>query len=146
MSTLDFSRFTEKAAEAVQSAQAEARRRNQQQVDLWHLPPGIQTASPGGADATTISLGSVRKPAAVQAIIVQATAELAQSPIEQRGGFRAIADEVRELERRKMVEALIETGGVQNLAAALIQMPLRTFATKLKRYAITADEWSAPKR
>ncbi len=37
MSTLDFSRFTEKAAEAVQSAQAEARRRNQQQVDLWHL-------------------------------------------------------------------------------------------------------------
>lgn len=116
------------------------------EVDLWHLPPGIQTASPGGADATTISLGSVRKPAAVQATTVQATAELAQSPIEQRGGFRAIADEVRELERRKMVEALIETGGVQNLAAALIQMPLRTFATKLKRYAITADEWSAPKR
>jgi len=37
MSTLDFSRFTEKAAEAVPSAQAEARRRNQQQVDLWHL-------------------------------------------------------------------------------------------------------------
>ncbi len=35
--SLDFSRFTEKAAEAVQSAQAEARRRNQQQVDLWHL-------------------------------------------------------------------------------------------------------------
>jgi ATP-dependent Clp protease ATP-binding subunit ClpB len=34
---MDFNRFTEKAAEAVQSAQAEARRRNQQQVDLWHL-------------------------------------------------------------------------------------------------------------
>ena len=34
---LDFSRFTEKAAESVQAAQAEARRRNQQQVELWHL-------------------------------------------------------------------------------------------------------------
>jgi ATP-dependent Clp protease ATP-binding subunit ClpB len=34
---LDFNRFTEKAAESVQAAQAEARRRNQQQVDLWHL-------------------------------------------------------------------------------------------------------------
>ena len=37
--------------------------------------------------------------------------------------------------------ALAATGGVQNRAAELIQMPLRTFVTKLKRYAITAADW-----
>jgi ATP-dependent Clp protease ATP-binding subunit ClpB len=37
MSAIDFNRFTEKAAAAFQAAQSEARRRNQQQVDLWHL-------------------------------------------------------------------------------------------------------------
>ncbi len=56
--------------------------------------------------------------------------------------FRPIADEVRALERLRMVEALRATGGVQNRAAELIEMPLRTFATKLKRYRIAASDWS----
>jgi hypothetical protein len=30
---------------------------------------------------------------------------------------------------------------VQNRAAALIEMALRTFVTKVKRYAITPAEW-----
>ncbi|MBK1857907.1 ATP-dependent chaperone ClpB [Cerasicoccus arenae] len=34
---MDFNRFTEKAREAVMSAQNEARRRNHQQIDGWHL-------------------------------------------------------------------------------------------------------------
>ena len=55
--------------------------------------------------------------------------------------FRPIDDEVRELERRRMIEALAATGGVQNKAAELIEMPLRTFVTKLKRYAISAADW-----
>jgi transcriptional regulator with GAF, ATPase, and Fis domain len=40
-----------------------------------------------------------------------------------------------------MVAALRATGGVQNRAAALIEMALRTFVTKVKRYAITPSDW-----
>ena len=50
--------------------------------------------------------------------------------------FRPIKDEVRELERTRMVEALRAASGNQTLAAAMIEMPLRTFVTKLKQYAI----------
>ncbi|TMQ10563.1 MAG: FHA domain-containing protein [Deltaproteobacteria bacterium] len=66
----------------------------------------------------------------------------ATTPAPSVDGFRPIADEVRELERARMIAALRATGGVQNRAAALIEMPLRTFVTKVKRYAITASEWS----
>ena len=50
--------------------------------------------------------------------------------------FRPIKEEVRELERRRMIEALRAADGNQTYAAALIEMPLRTFVTKLKQYAI----------
>ena len=50
--------------------------------------------------------------------------------------FRPIKDELREVEARRMVEALRAAGGVQTLAAALIEMPLRTFAAKVKQYGI----------
>jgi len=55
--------------------------------------------------------------------------------------FRPIDDDVRELERARIVEALAATRGVQNKAAELIAMPLRTFVTKLKRYGITPADW-----
>ena len=55
--------------------------------------------------------------------------------------FRPIEDELRELERTRMIEALAATGGIQNRAAELIHMPLRTFVTKLRRYAITSADW-----
>ena len=48
--------------------------------------------------------------------------------------FRPIKEEIRELERRRMAEALEAAGGNQTLAAALIEMPLRTFVAKLKQY------------
>lgn len=51
--------------------------------------------------------------------------------------FRLIEDEVRELERTRMIEALAAMDGIQTKAAELIGMPLRTFVTKLKRYSIT---------
>jgi len=50
--------------------------------------------------------------------------------------FRPIADEIRDLERRRMREALAASGGVQMRAAALIGMPLRTFVTKLGLYGL----------
>jgi two-component system response regulator AtoC len=50
--------------------------------------------------------------------------------------FASIADEVRELERRRMTEALEAAGWVQTRAAELIGMPLRTFQQKAKVYGL----------
>src|SRR6185503_12312531 len=50
--------------------------------------------------------------------------------------FRPIKDGVRELERRRMGEALRAAHGNQTFAAALIEMPLRTFVAKLKQYGL----------
>jgi DNA-binding NtrC family response regulator len=58
------------------------------------------------------------------------------SPAGGPAGFRRIADEVQELESRRMREALDESGGNQRRAAELIGMPLRTFVTKLKQYGL----------
>ncbi|MCY1021434.1 sigma 54-interacting transcriptional regulator [Pyxidicoccus sp. MSG2] len=55
-----------------------------------------------------------------------------------RRTFRPLAEEVHELERQRILEALETTGGVQTRAAQLIGMPLRTFAFKLKRYRISS--------
>ncbi|HTE56216.1 MAG TPA: sigma 54-interacting transcriptional regulator [Kofleriaceae bacterium] len=54
--------------------------------------------------------------------------------------FRPIKQEVRELERRRMVEALRAAHGNQTLAAALIEMPLRTFVAKLRQLAIDVKD------
>jgi DNA-binding NtrC family response regulator/pSer/pThr/pTyr-binding forkhead associated (FHA) protein len=56
----------------------------------------------------------------------------AQGSPERR--FQNIYDELRDLERARMAEALDAAGGVQARAAELIGMPLRTFVTKLKQY------------
>jgi DNA-binding NtrC family response regulator len=50
--------------------------------------------------------------------------------------FRAIADELKELERKRMAEALAASGGVKTKAAQLIDMPIRTFTLKLKQYKL----------
>lgn len=63
----------------------------------------------------------------------------APAPRDERK-FRPIEDEVRELERARMSEALAVTGGNQTRAAELISMPLRTFVTKLKQYGLSARE------
>ncbi|RKH38307.1 sigma-54 interaction domain-containing protein, partial [Corallococcus sicarius] len=52
--------------------------------------------------------------------------------------FSNLAEELRTLERQRMVEALEATGGVQTRAAQLIGMPLRTFAFKLKQHRIAS--------
>jgi two-component system, NtrC family, response regulator AtoC len=52
--------------------------------------------------------------------------------IEAAPSFRPLAEEVRELERRRMTEALAAAGGVKTRAAQLIDMPIRTFTHKLK--------------
>jgi two-component system, NtrC family, response regulator AtoC len=100
------------------------------ELELWHLPPALATAARRSRDEHAFD---------------RETAPSGVGPGEPEavppGGFRPIADEVRDLERARMIAALRATGGVQNRAAALIEMPLRTFVTKVKRYAITPAEW-----
>ena len=50
--------------------------------------------------------------------------------------FRPINEEIKELERRRMEEALAAAGGVKTKAAQLIDMPIRTFTLKLKQYKL----------
>ena len=46
-------------------------------------------------------------------------------------------EEIRQLERRRIAEALEAAGGVQVKAAELIGMPLRTFAGKVRLYGLS---------
>lgn len=52
------------------------------------------------------------------------------------GEFVPIDDEIRELERIRMSEALAAADDIQTVAAELIKMPLRTFQTKAKLYGL----------
>jgi DNA-binding NtrC family response regulator len=45
--------------------------------------------------------------------------------------FRPLDEEIRALERERIEQALAAAGGNQRKAAALLSMPLRTFATRL---------------
>ena len=64
-----------------------------------------------------------------------AVAELPAEPV-AGATFRPITDELKELERRRMAEALAAAGGVKTRAAQLIEMPIRTFTLKLKQYKL----------
>ena len=57
-------------------------------------------------------------------------------PSEPPTPFRPISEELRDLERRRMAEALAAAGGVKTRAASLIEMPIRTFTLKLKQYRL----------
>ncbi|MFH1529936.1 MAG: sigma 54-interacting transcriptional regulator [Pseudomonadota bacterium] len=69
----------------------------------------------------------------------------ATDPFEQRR-FQNVRDELRDLERTRMVQALEATDGTQNRAAELIGMPLRTFAARMREYRIPSRQRCAPAR
>ncbi|WP_433934514.1 sigma 54-interacting transcriptional regulator [Sorangium cellulosum] len=50
--------------------------------------------------------------------------------------FRPLGEEIKDLERQRIQEALDAASGVQTRAAALLGMPIRTFTSKLKQYGI----------
>jgi two-component system, NtrC family, response regulator AtoC len=50
--------------------------------------------------------------------------------------MRRLSDEIEELERQRMTEALSRTNGVKTKAAAMIGMPIRTFNMKFKQYGL----------
>ena len=113
------------------------------EVDVWHLPSTVTAAARAADDAAFAA------PAPRPAESRELPRASSPSPAALASGtrtFRPIADEVRDLERQRMIDALAATGGVQNRAADLIEMPLRTFVTKLKRYQISPADWSAPAR
>ncbi|HZF54590.1 MAG TPA: sigma 54-interacting transcriptional regulator [Polyangiaceae bacterium] len=75
---------------------------------------------------------------------LEEAAPIPSSDVRRR--FRPIDEEVRELERTRMAEALAVAGGNQTRAAELIAMPLRTFVAKLKLYDIPRRSESFGKR
>ncbi|MGE0395627.1 MAG: sigma 54-interacting transcriptional regulator [Kofleriaceae bacterium] len=100
-------------------------------IELWHLPEALAAAARRERDHDHQISPTTSAPHLVQPPPMTVPA----------GAFRPIADEVRELERSRMIAALRASQGVQNRAAELIEMPLRTFVTKLKRYGITPADW-----
>jgi two-component system, NtrC family, response regulator AtoC len=54
--------------------------------------------------------------------------------------FAPIEDEIRELERTRMGQALAAADGNQTAAAELIKMPLRTFQAKAKVYGLRRQD------
>jgi two-component system response regulator AtoC len=75
------------------------------------------------------------------------TAPAAAPPIPQgAAGLPRLADEVQEVERRRILEALARAGGVRVRAAALLGVPLRTFSDKLKRLGLDGSAGRPPRR
>jgi two-component system, NtrC family, response regulator AtoC len=85
------------------------------QIEVWHLPERISGVGVTDEAVTAIPTGG---------------------PPAGAPKLRPIAEELRELERRRMVEALEAADGVQRKAAELIGMPLRTFVMKYKQYGL----------
>jgi two-component system, NtrC family, response regulator AtoC len=83
-------------------------------VELYDLPEGL-----GGATQT-----------------LTPRRELPPVAVDAGTTFRPIAEELREVERKRMAEALVAADGVRTRAAQLIEMPIRTFTLKLKQYKL----------
>ena len=55
------------------------------------------------------------------------------------GAFRPLYQEIADLERNRIADALAAKDGNQTRAAELLSMPLRTFQTKVRQYGLTRD-------
>jgi two-component system response regulator AtoC len=50
--------------------------------------------------------------------------------------MRKLSDELEEIERLRMTEALARAHGIKTKAAALLGMPIRTFNMRVKQYGL----------
>jgi two-component system response regulator AtoC len=82
------------------------------------------------------STGGVVEPRDLPPQLVASAAAPAAPGAAPAGVCRPIAEELRELERRRMAEALVATNGVMARAAERIGMPVRTFFHKHKQYGM----------
>ncbi|CAN99371.1 Sigma-54 dependent transcriptional regulator [Sorangium cellulosum So ce56] len=60
-------------------------------------------------------------------------------PVESLTHFRPIAEEIAELERKRMLQALHLASWNQTRAALALGMPLRTFVTKMRQYDLRKE-------
>lgn len=88
-------------------------------IETWHLPAKL-----GGPS----SVASPRE---------QVSASAQSPPDEAAMQFRPLEAELRELERKRILEALKVADGSQTRAAELLGMPRRTFFAKTKHYGLT---------
>jgi DNA-binding NtrC family response regulator len=98
-------------------------------VEPWELPPLGRPASvqpPPVPDAAAAGTGVGRAGSS--------------PPAPAAGKFRPLADEIRELERTRITEALAASAGVQTKAAELLAVPVRTLFAKLRLYGIDPKE------
>jgi transcriptional regulator with GAF, ATPase, and Fis domain len=108
-------------------------------IEEWHITERLGSSRRDGPTSSPRSDGplSSRRP-------FDEVTPVPSSDIHR--AFRPIDEEIRELERARMAEALIAAGGNQTRAAELIAMPLRTFVAKLKLYDIPRQRESLGKR
>ncbi len=101
-----------------------------------HLPahvagprrPASESAAPSPAAAPGHALSPEPAPAA--------DAAASGPPDSDREPLRPLADELRELEQRRITQALQRTRGKRKAAAELLRIPLRTFTLKLKQHGL----------
>jgi two-component system, NtrC family, response regulator AtoC len=113
-------------------------------VELRDLPPRVGAevvmVAPGGAAAGDAAAGDAAAGHESNGEGVSSSVD-GRMPEHTVRRFRPLVDEVRELERTRMIEALEAMGGVQKHAAALIGMPMRTFAFKSRQYGLRIRDW-----
>ncbi|MEZ4364781.1 MAG: sigma 54-interacting transcriptional regulator [Kofleriaceae bacterium] len=95
------------------------------EVEAWQLPASIV----GAAEREAVEEVEPAPPPL-------ATSGLLTPSPSAPSRFRPIAEELRDLERRRMVQALTVAGGVQTRAAELLRMPRRTFVAKMREYEL----------
>jgi two-component system, NtrC family, response regulator AtoC len=95
----------------------------EQVIEVGHLPDRIRQPT--------------RETAAAPSAAVPTPAP---EPSPSKPGFRALSDEIEELERVRLTEAMAAAANVKAKAARLIGMPLRTFVAKLKHHGISSTD------
>ncbi len=93
---------------------------SEERVEPWHLQERLVSGKPG-------------EPAAA------AAASATPAPPSGSASFRPLPEEVRELERGRMLQALKLFGWNQTRASQALGMPLRTFVTKMGQYDLRAE-------
>ncbi len=112
-------------------------------IEPWHLRARLGAGERRAVTSPSLSSAPATAEAAEPLVQTPAATEpvrLPTDPSHAAAGtpraFTPIADELREIEQRRMAEALESAGGIQTRAAELIGMPLRTFQQKVKLYGL----------
>jgi DNA-binding NtrC family response regulator len=104
-----------------------------QRLCAWSWPGNVRELRNCVEFLAATATGELIDAAAVERYLTETPRAAAPAPVR---ALRPIKEEIRELERSRMIDALQIAHGNQTLAAALIDMPLRTFVSKLRQYDI----------